>query len=123
MVKQSTLEKMFGGYIDVDPEETIYRVHKKSHKSLKVVREYYSLWRNYLLESNCLGKSIEVISKGEKIKLKGENGDYLVDKGGFTITHNNAYLYFQNRNDWEKFKKEIDAIFDFTNTKLDEVIC
>lgn len=140
MVSEAKLNKMFRGLDSLEPDKAIAKAASKFKLSKSTVKNYYSEWRNnYMGENKSIvpvkdnksasnKKSVQAQKEHtapnedtkedlglivQEIRLNGENGTYRVCKDGIELQGEEQTLAFQNVQQWENFKNEIDRVFEY----------
>lgn len=72
-------------------------------------------------------KDAAIKAEGNRFKMKmihfsGVNGEYYIDNDTFMLSNPEGSLTFANESDWNAFKAEIDAAFDYTKN-MEVLIC
>lgn len=133
MISEENLNKMFDGAENMPKEKAIKKVVENYKISEKTANSYYYTWKGkYMKDANKLNTSNTVqknnITEPKEspkepkatlrldivgVNLKGENGTYKLCKNGLELSNQGQILAFENKQQWEDFKNEIDRAFEY----------
>lgn len=130
MLSEEKLNEIFKDYDNLSAGEAIQRAMKGREYSYNTAKKYYYEWRNEYManqvptveergtrpkkESTAPKKLIKEANLDVKeIRINGSNGTYRVCKDGIELKNEEQILSFENLQQWEDFKAEIDKVFEY----------
>ncbi|WP_234121158.1 hypothetical protein [Clostridium hydrogenum] len=133
MISEENLNKMFNGADNIPKEKAIKKAVENYKISEKTATSYYYTWKGkYMKDNNKLNAPNVVQSNNHTepkespkepkatlkldivgVNLKGENGTYKLCKNGLELVNEGQILAFENKQQWEDFKNEIDRAFEY----------
>lgn len=123
-MERDRINKIFEECDNLDPKEAIQRAVSIGF-SYNTAKKYYYEWRRHYMgdDKKPQQKNTEVKKEPQndltikEIYLKGFNGEYRVCKNGIELHAENQAMAFENKQQWEIFKKEFDKVFKYAKEK------
>lgn len=130
MISKDKINEMFKDAEGIEKEEAIVRAMVKYKIPEDDATKYYTEWKDSYMKSTNnstlkpkpntkIRKRSNTETKEElglaiqEIKLNGSNGTYTVCKEGIELRNRGTTLAFENLQQWEEFKGEIDQVFEY----------